>query len=74
MDSSFLTEESFLTKIDEIVQKEGLNYIEAIIHFCEDNNVDVEDVKSVIGKSLIDRLKVDATEYGYFKKQAKLPI
>lgn len=74
MDSQFLTEESFLVKIDEIVRRDGINHIEAIVHFCEENEIDVEDVKSLVGKSLSDRLKVDAVEYGYFKKQAQLPI
>jgi hypothetical protein len=70
----FLTEEKFLAKIEELTRLGKMNYLEAVLHFCEDNEVDVEDVKSLIGKSLAERLRYDAVENGYFKKQAKLPI
>lgn len=73
MDTEFLTEETFLLKIEEMVSG-GMNYMEAVLHFCEENEVDVEDVRSLIGKSLAERLRVDAIDNGYFKKQAKLPI
>lgn len=70
----FLTEETFLAKIQELVRIGNMNYMEAVLHFCENNEIDVEDIKSLIGKSLAERLRYDAVENGYFKKQAKLPI
>jgi hypothetical protein len=70
----FLTEETFLAKIQELVRIGNMNYMEAVLHFCEENEIDVEDIRSLIGKSLAERLRYDAVENGYFKKQAKLPI
>lgn len=70
----FLTEETFFTKIDSIVKETGLNYIEAVVHFCEENDLEMEEITKLIGRSLKDRLKVDAMNNGYLKKESCLPI
>ena len=35
-----------------------MNYIDAIVHFCEQNNIDVESVPKLISKPLKKRLNV----------------
>lgn len=70
----FLTEEKFLTEIENIIRQDGLNHIEAVLAFCEKNMLDVEDLKPLIGQSLKERIRADAMNSGLMKKEAVLPF
>jgi len=50
-DQKFLTATTFAMEIERIVQREeDMNYIDAIIHFCEENGIEVESVSKIISK------------------------
>ena len=76
MESKFLTPTKFSMEIEKIVAEEKLNYIDAIIHYCEINNIEVESVTKLISKPLKERLKWDAIRLNFMKKtsRAKLPL
>ena len=72
----FVTPQKFALDIEKIVVDEELNYIDAIIHYCEINNIEVESVTKLISKPLKERLKWDAIRLNFMKKtsRAKLPL
>ena len=72
----FVTPQKFALDIEKIVVDEQLNYIDAIIHYCEINNIEVESVTKLISKPLKERLKWDAIRLNFMKKtsRAKLPL
>ena len=74
--SKFVTPQKFAMDIEKIVVDEELNYIDAIIHYCEINNIEVESVTKLISKPLKERLKWDAIRLNFMKKtsRAKLPL
>ena len=76
IESKFLTPQKFAMEIEKIVGDEQLNYIDAIIHYCEINNIEVESVTKLISKPLKERLKWDAIRLNFMKKtsRAKLPL
>ena len=53
-----------------------MNYIDAIVHFCDQNNIDVESVPKLISKPLKEKIKCDAQQLNFMKRtsRAKLPI
>ena len=53
-----------------------MNYIDAIVHFCEQNSIDVESVPKLISKPLKEKLKHEAQQLNFMKKTslAKLPL
>ena len=55
---------------------EGINYIDAIVHFCEQNSIDVESVPKLISKPLKEKIKYEAQELNFLKRtsRAKLPV
>ena len=61
---------------EKIVSEEQLNYIDAIVHYCDTNSLEVESVTKLISKPLKERLKWDATRLNFMKRtsRAKLPI
>lgn len=76
IEDKFMTPSKFALEIEKIVIDENLNYIDAIISYCEYNNLEIESVTKLISKPLKDRLKWDAIQLNFMKKtsRAKLPL
>ena len=76
IESKFLTPQKFAMEIEKIVANDELNYIDAILQYCEKNSLEVESITKLISKPLKERLKWDATRLNYMKRtsRAKLPI
>jgi len=76
IENKFLTPSKFALEIEKIVIEENFNYIDAIVHFCEINNLEVESVTKLISKPLKEKLKYDAISLNFMKKtsRARLPI
>ena len=77
MASKFFCPAKFAENIESLVlENRGMNYIDAIVHFCDQNNIDVESVPKLISKPLKEKIKCDAQELNFMKKtsRAKLPL
>lgn len=78
LDEKFLNMTKFSMEVEQIVKKSNgfLNYIEAIVIYCEDNDIDLETVPKLLSKPLKEKLKADAHKLNYIHKSstAKLPI
>ena len=72
----FLCSAQFAQDIEAIVKNDNLGYIDAIVHYCEQNAIDFESVPKLISKPLKEKLKWEATELNYLKRtsRAKLPL
>ena len=72
----FLCQNKFTSDIEQLVLTTELNYIEAIISYCEEKNIEFESVGKLISKPLKDKLKAEATELNYLKRtsRSKLPL
>ena len=72
----FLCSAQFAQDIEAIVKDDNLGYIDAIIHYCEQNEIDVESVPKLISKPLKEKLKWEDTELNFLKRtsRAKLPL
>tara|TARA_Y100001937_G_scaffold108257_1_gene151740 strand:+ start:1685 stop:1945 length:261 start_codon:yes stop_codon:yes gene_type:complete len=76
IESKFLTPQKFAIEIEKIVLEEQLNYIDAILHYCDTNSLEIESITKLISKPLKERLKWDATRLNFMKptSRAKLPL
>ena len=77
LESIFFCPARFAQEIESLVHNTGdMNYIDAIVHFCEQNNIDLESVPKLISKPLKEKIKCDALELNFMKKtsRAKLPV
>ena len=77
LESKFFCPSRFAQEIESLVhENEGMCYIDAIIHFCELQSIDVESVPKLISKPLKEKLKYEAMELNFLKKssRAKLPL
>ena len=77
MASKFFCPTKFAQEIETLVlENKDMNYIDAIVHFCDKNSIDVESEPKLISKPLKEKIKCDALELNFMKKtsRAKLPI
>ena len=76
IEKKFLTPSKFAIEIEKIVVEEELNYIDAICHYCEMNDIEIQSVTKLITKPLKEWLKYDAIQLNFMKKtsRAKLPL
>ena len=58
-----LTKKRFAEAIEKVVLEKGLNYIDAIIYYCEKEHLDPESVKNLITPPLKEKIEVDAMSY-----------
>ena len=77
IENKFYCAKRFTEAIENIaVENKGMSYVDAIVHFCEKNNLDVESVPKLITKPLKEKLKGEAMELNLLKRtsHAKLPL
>ena len=78
INDKFVSKEKFAADIEAIVLSTSMNYIDAILFFCEKENIEVESVSKLMTKPLKEKLKVDATQLSFMKNKggskAKLPL
>ncbi len=77
LENKFFCPARFAEAIESLVlDNKDMNYIDAIVHFCEQNSIDLESVPKLISKPLKEKIKCDAQQLNFMKKtsRAKLPI
>ena len=77
LESKFFCPSRFAEEIESLVLlNKDMNYIDAIVHFCEQNSLDLESVPKLISKPLKEKIKYEASELNFLKRssRAKLPI
>jgi hypothetical protein len=66
----------FAEEIEEMIWKYDISYIDAVILFCEENNLEVETAASLIKLNANFKIKVqaEAEDLKYLPKIARLPL
>ncbi len=75
LESKFFCPSKFTQEIENLVKyNSDMNYIDAIVYFCERNNIDVESVPKLISKPLKEKLKYEAMELNFLKKTSRAKL
>jgi phage host-nuclease inhibitor protein Gam len=76
INEKFVSKEKFAEDIESLVLRTKMNYIDAIVQYCEENKIELESVGKLISKPLKEKIKYVATELNYMKKtsKGKLPL
>ena len=73
----FFCPAKFAQEIEQLVlNQEDMNYIDAIVYFCDLNAIDLESVPKLISNPLKEKIKYEASELNFLKRssRAKLPL
>ena len=59
---------------DLVEEKNDLSYMDAVVYYCEMNDIDTGTVSKLLTKNLKAKIEVEARELNYLPRRGKLPI
>jgi hypothetical protein len=75
LENKFFCPTKFAQEIESLVHLNcDMNYIDAIIHFCDRNNIDLESVPKLISKPLKEKIKYNAMELNFLKRTSRAKL
>lgn len=69
-----LTKAKFTRMVEETVVKTKLSHIDAVVHICEKNNLEVEDVKKYISEPIKEKIEAEARRLNFLPRGNELPL
>ena len=71
-----LTTEKFIKDIEFLVTKGNVDYLDAVVHYCEKNNVEIEAAAMIIRNNIRikSKLQFECEELNFLPKRAHLPL
>ena len=75
LEDKFMTNAKFSQEVEKIaVTNADMNYIDAVLHLCDLNEIEVESVPKLISKPLKEKLKYEAQKLNYMKKTSRAKL
>lgn len=75
--SNIKTASDFNKEIESIVREKNIEYFEAVIHYCEVNNIEVETAASLVKQNQVlkAKIQIEAESVNMVKRSTpRLPI
>ena len=68
--------ERFTKHIDALCEDSGINYIDAIIEYCDINGIEPEAIGKFIRKNpkILSKIQAEAEDLNFLQKTARLPL
>ena len=54
--------------------KPDMSYMDAVVYYCEENEIEIETVSKFISKTLKEKIECEARDLNYLPKVGKLPL
>jgi hypothetical protein len=70
-----MTPRRFSKIVEDIVIDKQVNYMDAILIYCENHELEPEDIRKFVSKTLKEKVAINAQELHYIPKTtAELPV
>ena len=63
-----------MENIENLVQQTKMTYIDAVMHYCEENKLEPETAGKMIGGKLKQNIQDEAEDLHHIERTSKLPI
>jgi hypothetical protein len=70
----FLTKKSFSAMIESFVFTNKMSYMDSIVHLCEKNALELEDIKKYLSPTIVEHLESEARQLNFLPKQNQLDV
>jgi hypothetical protein len=57
-----MNSKEFSLEIEKIVKEKRISYMDAVVWYCEQNDIDTATVSPLVSKSLKEKIKVEAVD------------
>ena len=64
----------FMENIESLVQQTRMTYIDAVMHYCEENKLEPETAGKMIGGKLKQNIQDEAEDLHLIERTSKLPL
>lgn len=68
------TSQSFSLDIEKIVQEKNIEYMEAVVLYCSENDMEIETAAKLLNTKIREQLEVEYASLNYLPKANTLPI
>jgi hypothetical protein len=74
--SNIKTSSDFVKEIEKLVLTKNLDFFDAVLHYCEMNNIEVETAAALVKQNSVLKAKIqyEAENLNMIRKSARLPI
>ena len=69
-----MTTARFSQEVEKVAFENEMNYIDAIVFYCEKIEIEIESVPKLISKPLKEKLKYDAQKLNFMKKTSRAKL
>lgn len=63
-----------MENIENLVQQTKMTYIDAVMHYCEENKLEPETAGKMIGGKLKQNIQEEAEDLHLIQRTSKLPL
>ena len=76
LSEKFVSKDKFAEDIEALVLKSNYSYIEAIVFYCENNDIELDLVGKLVSRPLKEKIRCEAMDLNFLKKtsRGKLPV
>jgi tryptophanyl-tRNA synthetase len=72
-ESNFLSKKRFSKMVEDNVRKMSMSYMDSVVYLCEENTIEIDDVKKYLSSSIKDRIESEAMNLNFLEKSHRLP-
>ena len=73
-DIEFMTRAKFSKLVEQTVREYQMSHMDAVIHLCEQYQIELEDCKKFVSKVIKEKLEVEAMNLNFIEKGNSLPV
>ena len=67
-----ITTKGFVAEVETLVKKYQMSYMDAVLHVCNEKDIEPERIVRFIDKSLKEKIQLDAEQLHYLPKSSRL--
>ena len=71
---NFMTTAKFSAMIEGMVKELNITYMDAIVHYCSRNDVEIETAAKLLNTVIKSKIEAEAIDLNFLPKEAKLPL
>ena len=71
-ESNFMNKKKFTKMVEDCVRRESMSYMDTVVYLCEQNNLEIEDVKKYIAISIKEKIEMEAMKLNFLEKGGSL--
>lgn len=73
-ESNFMNKKKFTKMVEDCVRTKSMSYMDATVYLCDENNLEIEDVKKYIATSVKEKIELEAMKLNFLEKSANLTL